>query len=95
MEQNRLEKAVTKYQKAIDLDPDLVEAHWNLSHVLLLMGEFSKGWKQYRWRWKRKSTPSIDYPKPEWKADFLPETTLLVHTEQALETAFSSFAIFQ
>ena len=39
----QLGEAVTSYNRAIELQPDYAEAHWNLSLVLLLLGELRNG----------------------------------------------------
>ena len=50
----KADEAAEYFRKAISLQPDYVDAHFNLSLVLLLKGYFSEGWKEYEWRFKRK-----------------------------------------
>jgi len=42
----RLPEALDSYQAAIDLDPALPSAHWNLSLCLLQLGDYTRGWAQ-------------------------------------------------
>lgn len=75
-------KAIDYYRKAIAISPDFVEAHWNLSHVLLLDGQVEEGFKEYLWRWRRKNAASQDpIPIPRWQGEPDPGR-ILVWTEQ-------------
>jgi hypothetical protein len=89
----RSREAASYYDKAINLDPEYAEAHWNKSLLFLLMGDFDSGWKSYEWRWK---IPGLmrdlaDFSQPLWlgQAEFggiegLAGKTILVHSEQGL-----------
>ncbi|MEW6428700.1 MAG: tetratricopeptide repeat protein [Thermodesulfobacteriota bacterium] len=79
---NQVREAEAKYRKAIELDPELVEAHWNMSHALLLQGKMEEGFREYRWRWRRRDADVIVLPIPEWRGESRPEATLLVLSEQ-------------
>lgn len=52
-ELTQLDEALASYDKAIALKPDYTDAYWNKSLLLLLGGNFEKGWELYEWRWKR------------------------------------------
>lgn len=82
--QNQIDTALSMYRRAIALNQDMVEAHWNLSHCLLIQGDFLAGFKEYAWRWRRKETPVVFLPKPEWCGEWSPEASLLVYTEQGV-----------
>ena len=41
------------FLKAIELNPTSVNAHFDLSTLLLLTGEFERGFKEYEWRFKK------------------------------------------
>ena len=82
MEDNNPAGAIAMYRKAIELEPDFVEAHWNLSNALLLQGELAEGFREYRWRWRRKNADIIVLPLPEWHGETRPEATLLIIPEQ-------------
>ena len=50
-ELRRIDEAINYFDKAISLDPENAEANHNKSLILLLRGEFKKGWELYKWRW--------------------------------------------
>lgn len=80
--QNLIPEALSAFQRAIDIEPDLVEAHWNYSHALLVSGNFREGFNEYLWRWRRPQAVKPDVPLPPWRGEYLPEATVLIHTEQ-------------
>lgn len=75
-------KAIKYYTKAIELEPNFVEAHWNLSHVFLLTGQIERGFQEYLWRWRRKEAASQDPVSiPRWNGE--PQSgRILVWAEQ-------------
>jgi len=52
----RYKEAFVDYDKAIALNPELAGAHYNKSLILLLRGDFFRGWELYKWRWKINSS---------------------------------------
>ena len=46
-------KAISSYKKAIELDPNFVNAHFDLATMYLAMEDFENGWKEYEWRFKK------------------------------------------
>ena len=45
--QGKLEESAQAYQKAIQIQPDYADAHFNLAMLLLLQGQFVEGWEKY------------------------------------------------
>ncbi len=93
----QFDAALASYDEAIILEPYYAEAHWNKSLLLLLLGEFDKGWKEYAWRWKWDDFPSQKrkYNQPLWVGkESLVGKTILLHSEQGLGDAiqFSRYA---
>jgi Flp pilus assembly protein TadD len=85
-DQGRLHEAADYLRRTIALHPDLAEAHYNLSHVLLKLGDFANGFREYEWRW---DTPDFfDKPGyrdiPVWTGQKLDGKRLIVHSEQGL-----------
>ena len=82
---NQLDQAIRCYQKAIQLEPAHADAHFNCALSLLMKGEFSAGWQEYEWRFKRKKWRKI-YPHrlkgPRWDGTVFKGRRLLVHSEQ-------------
>ncbi|NTW51968.1 MAG: tetratricopeptide repeat protein [Chlorobiaceae bacterium] len=84
---NMLDEAIESLDHAIAIRPDYAEANWNKSLVLLLAGEYKKGWELYEWRWKVKDCPSPvrNFAQPLWLGNqSLEGKTILLHTEQGL-----------
>jgi tetratricopeptide (TPR) repeat protein len=83
--------ALRSYDKSIaligDAAADAASAHWNKSLLLLLVGDFSRGWREYEWRWKN-GTLNIDrrsFDAPLWLGkESLAGKRILLHSEQGL-----------
>lgn len=77
-------KAIEYCNKAAELDPDNVYAHWNASLAYLELGEWEKGWKEYEYGFnhheKRKDKQYGGLPK--W--DGTPGQTVIVYGEQGI-----------
>jgi tetratricopeptide (TPR) repeat protein len=81
------EEALADCSRAIALKPDYIDAQWNEALLRLRLGDFSVGWRQYEWRWKRgeglKRQRTFD--KPLWLGESpVAGKTILVHYEQGL-----------
>ena len=86
-EQGKTEQAMNAYRKAIEINSDLVGPHWNLSHALLLTGDFKAGWKEFEWRlkagdWQKANLRPCNVPL--WKGESFAGKTLFIHDEQGL-----------
>ena len=84
---NRLEEAIANYEKAISIDEEYADAYYNKSLLLLLFGEFSKGWELYDWRWRlNKGGPQLrNFAQPLFKGtENLQDKNILIHSEQGL-----------
>jgi hypothetical protein len=80
----RWEEAVAAYGEAIKLRPDFAEARWNNSLLLLLLGDYANGWKEYECGFSRIDArgPKRDFPVPQWSGEALEGRTILLHAEQ-------------
>ena len=82
-ENGEIIKALDYYNKAIKLDNNFYEAHWNKSLILLLLGRFDEGWKEYDYRFKKENpTDSRNFNKPRWDGSLLNSKKILVVSEQ-------------
>ncbi len=87
-EMNRLVEALQCYERAIAIAPDFAEAHFNLSTLCLMQGDFARGWQKYEWRWRYKKLDKTlgkrrAFAQPQWTgAEPLEGRTLLLHAEQ-------------
>jgi hypothetical protein len=50
--------------------------------VLLALGEYESGWRDYEWRWQASGFARPSYPQPEWDGSRLNGETVLLYTEQ-------------
>jgi tetratricopeptide (TPR) repeat protein len=85
-ELGRHREALAAYDRALSIDPDLAEAHFSRSFVLLLLGDYSAGWKDYEWRWRIPAfnAPARRFAQPTWDGREIAGGTLLLHAEQGL-----------
>ena len=74
----RFHEALESFKRAIDCDANLEHAHQNLSALYLLMGNFEKGWREYRWFWNLRG-PYDHLQKPLWDGFDIRGNTLLLH----------------
>lgn len=82
-EKGKIFEALKHYNKAIELDNNFFEAHWNRSLILLLLGRFDEGWKEYDYRFKKENpTDSRNFNRPRWDGSFLNGKRILIVSEQ-------------
>jgi hypothetical protein len=71
-------------ERAVALDPDFAEAHFEMAEALLLAGRMAEGWESYEWRFRLKQAagmlPKTD--KPQWDGKSLPPGKLLIVGDQ-------------
>jgi tetratricopeptide (TPR) repeat protein len=81
---HQFDQAIAAFRKAIALRPDDPAAHFHLSGVLLLTGNFSDGWREYEWRLLKPDfgIASTQFPHPRWTGQDLAGKRILLHAEQ-------------
>jgi tetratricopeptide (TPR) repeat protein len=83
----RLDDAVASYRRALALNPNYAGAHHNLSYILLMRGEYNKGWQEFEYRFndpQSKISPPAT-PLQRWVGQKpSPNDRLLVFEEQGL-----------
>lgn len=90
------QKAIDLCSKALEKNPELVIAHWNLGLALLESGHWDRAWDEHEWGLKMAPNASkmrVDRElggKPYW--DGTPDKTVVVYGEQGLgdEIMFAS-----
>jgi len=85
-ELGRHREALAAYERALSIDPELAEAHFSRSFVLLLLGDYAAGWKDYEWRWRIPAfnAPARRFAQPIWDGREIAGGTILLHAEQGL-----------
>ncbi len=78
--------ALASYGRALALQPDNADVHFNAALSLLTMGDYARGLAEYEWRWKRAGMGARkDLRKPLWLGETpLAGKTILLHAEQVL-----------
>jgi len=81
-----LDEAERVLRRAIAIDPDYAEAHFNLSRMLLMQRKYAEGWRENEWRWDCPAFPSTwrDFPYSPWTGTSLAGQTVLVWSEQGI-----------
>jgi len=85
--QRELADARRCYDRALALDPHLIEARFNRSLLLLAQGDYPEGWKDYEWRWQASGYPRPAFSQGEWDGRPLNGETVLLYTEQGFGDA--------
>ena len=83
---NRHQDALASYGRALALQPDNADVHFNAALSLLTIGDYPRGLAEYEWRWKRAGMgPRKDLRRPLWLGETpLAGKTILLHAEQGL-----------
>jgi len=84
---NRHADAVASFAKAIEQQKDYADAHANRALSLLTLGDLTRGFAEYEWRWQRSGMRDTrrGYGKPLWLGEYpLARKTILLTAEQGL-----------
>ena len=84
---NRHADAVASFENAIAIDKNFADAHSNLALSLLTLGQLSRGFAEYEWRWKRTGMTDArrGYRGRPWLGEFpIGQRTILLAAEQGL-----------
>jgi tetratricopeptide (TPR) repeat protein len=80
--QLQIDKAFEAYDRALYFRPDHVETRWNRALLLLLSGDFARGWVEHEWRWMKFVAEKRKLNKPLWDGRDIAGQTILLHAEQ-------------
>jgi hypothetical protein len=77
-------------QMLVDAMPGDLAERFNLAETLLLLGEFERGWREYRYRYSLTHTTRLarKVQRPQWQGEAIPGRTLLIHDEQGFGDTF-------
>lgn len=83
-QQGRLEESLAIQQRVVDALPGDLEARFDLAESLLLTGQFARGWREYRFRYRLSFSKQFErkVQQPRWDGRPIPGRTLLIHDEQ-------------
>lgn len=82
-DRGEIERALEYFNKSIELNENFAESHWNKSLILLLIGNFKEGFKEYEYRFKKKN-PSDNrvFVKPKLENLEIKNKKILILSEQ-------------
>lgn len=85
-ELQRLDEALASYDRALTLGSGEGEGGWNKAQLVLLRGDYGRGWPLYEQRRRKPEFPSVGDPGvPLWRDGMpLAGKAVLVHWEQGL-----------
>jgi len=88
--QGRTAEAKVIQEMIVQSLPGDLSERFNLSETLLLLGEFDRGWREYRYRYSLSHTKIIErkIQQPRWEGQPIPGQTLLIHDEQGYGDTF-------
>ena len=82
-QRRNLGEALQNYDRALAINPQIPEAHFNKSLVLLSQGRYLEGWHEYEWRWRSpEAPPKPIFAQPEWDGSLLAGRSILIFAEQ-------------
>ena len=81
-EQNRVPEALVQYRKAMYYQPNHPILRWNHGLACLMLGDYSRGWRDYEHRWAARQKAKPTDASPEWRGEPLRGRRLLLHSEQ-------------
>jgi len=79
--QCRMQEVKQIQMMLVDTMPGDLSARFDLAETLLLLGEFDRGWREYRYRYSLAHTTRIErkVQRPRWEGEKMPGRTLLIH----------------
>jgi len=82
--QGRVKEAAEIQEMIATAMPGDLSARFDLAETRLLLGDFERGWPEYRWRYSLSHTVAMDrkVQRPRWSGGRIAGRTLLIHDEQ-------------
>jgi tetratricopeptide (TPR) repeat protein len=78
-------------RKAVELQPDFMQAHWNLALTLLEQGRYEEGFKEYAWGLKSKDRLVKHYDCKWWRGQT--DGKVVVYGEQGIGDEIMFFSM--
>ena len=88
--QGRVTESLKVYTLMVDRLPGNLTIRFELAELLLLLGDFERGWREYRYRYNMVHTMPLErkVQRPRWDGRPIPDRTLLIHDEQGYGDTF-------
>ncbi len=78
----KYDEARAQYERVLSIAPDHLNAQLNLSLLLLLQGELTRGWTEYESRWRLLDLKKQQFSEPQWQGEDIHGKTILLNAEQ-------------
>lgn len=78
--------ALEHYNRCLEIQPNQYSTIWGRSRLLMMLGEFEKGWEDWQHRWKSKSLEAYyrDFPGKKWQGESGKDLKIFIYIEQGL-----------
>jgi hypothetical protein len=78
-----LNEALKCHETALAISPEIPQLHWNRALMLLTLGDYLEGWKEYEWRFQCDNFPykRQKFPQPMWDGSDLSGKRLFLDAE--------------
>ncbi len=88
--QGRIAETRQIQEMLVRSEPGNLSTRFELAETLLLQGEFTRGWREYRYRYSMPHTARIErkVQRPRWDGQPIAGKTLLIHDEQGFGDTF-------
>ncbi len=85
-DQEKYDQCIAYLRSALDIQPNHIDAHINLSMCYLKIGNFKDGWEEYQWRWELNNLESQKrkFQFPFWHGENLKDKSIMIHCEQGI-----------
>ncbi len=94
VELEQYNRALEFYDRALEADRGYAAAHYAKGRLLLRLGRFRQGWKEYQWRRKTAGFQAFNSLNPIWSGEALGRKKLLIHLEQSIQDAIVLARLF-
>jgi len=88
--QGKIEACCQLQIKLVELRPGNLVFRFDLAETLLLLGQFERGWREYKYRYSLPATIEMErkIQRPRWAGQRLEGKTILIHDEQGFGDTF-------
>jgi tetratricopeptide (TPR) repeat protein len=88
--QGRIVETLSIQEMIVQALPANMVARFDLAETLLLLGNFTRGWQEYRFRYEQEHTQALArrVQRPRWQGQPIRGKTLLIHDEQGFGDTF-------
>jgi hypothetical protein len=86
----KIEECCQLQIKLVELRPGNLVFRFDLAETLLLLGQFERGWREYKYRYSLPATVELarKIQRPRWAGQRLDGKTILIHDEQGFGDTF-------